>query len=83
MTKEEREIRNEIKGYIAKSGWSMTDVVAKMNEDLPEGKKTTVQNISNKLSRGTIKYVEAKKIADITGYKIEWIEQLIEPVKEI
>lgn len=70
---EEKEIKNEVKGYIAKSGWSLTDIVAKMNEELPEDKQTTVQNISNKLTRGSIKYSEVKKIAEIIGMRIEWI----------
>lgn len=75
MTNEEKEIRNKVKGYIANSGWSLTDVVKKMNEDLPEDKQTTVQNISNKLSRGSIKYSEMRKIAEIIGYEIEWIKK--------
>lgn len=65
-------IKNEIKGYISSSGWTLTEIVNKMNENLPEDKKTTVQNISNKLTRGTIKYSEVKEIADIIGMNIEW-----------
>ena len=65
-------IRNEIKSYIAASGWSLVDIVAKMNESRPEDEKTTPQNISNKLTRGTIKYNEVKEIADIIGFKIVW-----------
>jgi len=65
-------IKNEIKGYISSSGWTITDIVEKMNESLPTEKKTTVQNISNKLTRGTIKYSEVIEIADIIGMKIEW-----------
>lgn len=64
-------IRNEIKAYIAQSGWTMTDIVKKMNEQHPEN-PTTTQNISNKLSRGTIKYSEVKEIAAIIGYEIVW-----------
>ncbi|MEK5331047.1 LLM class flavin-dependent oxidoreductase [Lysinibacillus sp. FSL W8-0992] len=65
-------IKNEIKGYISSSGWTITDIVNKMNENLPVDKQTTVQNISNKLTRGTIKYSEVKEIADIIGMNIEW-----------
>lgn len=65
-------IKNEIKGYISSSGWTLTEIVNKMNENLPDEKKTTVQNISNKLTRGTIKYSEVKEIADIIGMNIEW-----------
>ena len=65
-------IKNEIKGYISSSGWTLTEIVNKMNENLPDDKKTTVQNISNKLTRGTIKYSEVKEIANIIGMNIEW-----------
>ena len=48
-------IRNEIKAEIAKSGWTLTDIVKEMNLLHPE-ETTTSQNISNKLTRGTLKY---------------------------
>lgn len=65
-------IKNEIKSYISSSGWTMTDIVSKMNESLPQDKQTTVQNLSNKLTRGTIKYSEVKEIATIIGMNINW-----------
>lgn len=67
------DIRNEIKSYIAKSGWTITDIVKALNEKY--NTDTTSQNLSNKLSRGTIKYSEAKQIAEVIGYKIEWLKQ--------
>lgn len=67
-------IRNEIKSYIAASGWSLVDIVAKMNESRSENEKTTPQNISNKLTRGTIKYSEVKEIAEIIGFKVVWMK---------
>lgn len=65
-------IRNEIKSEIAKSGWTLTDIVKEMNKLHPDD-TTTSQNISNKLTRGTLKYSEAREIASIIGRKIEWI----------
>ena len=65
-------IRNTIKAEIAKSGWTLTDIVKAMNELHPEA-TTTSQNISNKLTRGTLKYSEALEIANIIGKKIVWI----------
>ena len=56
-------IRNEIKAEIAKSGWTLTDIVKEMNLLHPD-ETTTSQNISNKLTRGTLKYSEALEIAD-------------------
>ena len=66
------EIRNEIKSYIAGSGWTLTDIVKEMNKNRPDGEHTTSQNISNKLARGTIKYSECKEIAEIIGFHIKW-----------
>lgn len=65
-------IRNEIKSEIAKSGWTLTDIVKRMNEKHPN-EQTTSQNISNKLTRGTLKYSEALEIAEIIGCKISWL----------
>ena len=50
------DIRNEIKSYIAKSGMTLTEIVAEYNKT---HEPTTTQNISNKLSRGTINTVNA------------------------
>lgn len=70
-------IRNEVKSYIAQSGYTLTYIVEQMNKSRDEQHKTTTQNISNKLSRGTIKYSEIKEIADIIGYKIKWSKEEI------
>lgn len=74
--KEEMEIRNEIKSYIAMSGWTLTDIVKEMNKARFEKEQTTTQNISNKLTRGTIKYSECKEIAEIIGFDIEWAKRV-------
>ena len=65
-------IRNEIKAYIAASGWTLSDIVKEMNKSRSADEQTTPQNISNKLTRGTIKYSECKEIAEIIGYTIDW-----------
>ncbi len=76
MTMEmEISIRNEIKSYIAMRGWTLTRIVEEINKSRPESEKTTTQNISNKLTRGTIKYSEVKEIADIIGFKIQWLDK--------
>lgn len=66
------EVRNEIKSYIAASGWTLSDIVKELNRRRGDAEQTTPQNISNKLTRGTIKYSECKEIADIIGYSIAW-----------
>ena len=62
-------VRRQVKAKLAEKGWTLTRVVQKMNERHPDKKETTVQNISNKLKRGTIKYSE---IADIIGVEVLW-----------
>ncbi|MBU3135031.1 LLM class flavin-dependent oxidoreductase [Clostridium gasigenes] len=66
------ETRNEIKSYIALSGWKIVDIVEKLKE---YGIETTPQGLSNKLSRDTIRFSEVKAIADIIGYKIDWTKK--------
>lgn len=65
-------IRNQVKAMIALQGWTLTRVVKKINERHPENTRTTVQNISNKLTRGTIKYSEVLEIAEIIGIDFSW-----------
>lgn len=62
-------IRNEIKSHIAMSGMTLTAIVEEYNKT---NDPTTPQNISNKLTRGTIKYSECLEIARIIGYEIKW-----------
>lgn len=68
------DVRNEIKAYIASSGMTLTEIVAVLNQRHPDA-PTTTQNISNKLSRGTIRYSECKEIAEIIGLKITWVKE--------
>ncbi|DAB25023.1 TPA: phosphoribosylglycinamide formyltransferase [Candidatus Gastranaerophilales bacterium HUM_21] len=65
--------KNEIKAQITRSGHTMTQLVALLNQKY--GKKTTVQNISNKLTRETISHKEILEIADVLGYEIIWKEK--------
>lgn len=65
-------VHDEIKSYIIRSGKTLTAVVEKINDSRPLEDRTTVQNISNKITRGTIKYSEALEIAAVLGLKITW-----------
>ena len=66
------ETRNEIKSYIALSGWKIVDIVEKLKD---KGIETTPQALSNKLSRDTIRYLEVKAIAEIIGYELNWTKK--------
>ena len=65
---EQKTIKNEVKSYIIKEGFTMKKIAGLLDEEC----KVALQNLSNKLSRGTIKYSEIKRIADILGYDIKW-----------
>ena len=72
------EIKNEIKSYITRKGKTLTEVVNLLNskhQANEDNKPQTVANLSNKLTRGTIKYIEVKEIADILGCEIKWIDK--------
>ena len=64
-------IKDEIKGYITLSGWRLGEVATRLDED----SKGALQNLSNKLAKGTIRYSEVKRIAAITGYEIQWVKK--------
>lgn len=65
---EPKTIKNEVKSYIVKEGFTMKKIAGLLDN----GSKVALQNLSNKLTRGTIKYSEIKEIADILGYEIKW-----------
>lgn len=66
------EVKNELKSILAKYGWTMTEVVNALNEK--HGRNDSVQNLSNKMTKGTIRYSEVLEIADIMGCEIVWIK---------
>lgn len=64
------EVKNEIKSLLARHGWSMTKVVNALNEKY--NRADTVQNLSNKMTKGTLRYSEVLEIAEVIGCRIEW-----------
>lgn len=50
----------------------MTELASRLSTD---EEKVTVQSISKKLSKKTIKFEEVRKIMDILGYEIEYKEK--------
>ena len=68
---EQKIIKNEVKSYIIREGFTMKKIAGLLDNE----SKVALQNLSNKLSRGTIKYSEIKQIADILGYEIMWIKK--------
>ena len=63
-------LRNEIKSYIVRSGYTMQEVVDRLSEDY--GWSDSVSNLSNKLQRESLRCTEAVQLADALGYEIIW-----------
>lgn len=63
-------LRNEIKSYIARSGCTMQEVVDQLSGDY--GWSDSVSNLSNKLQRESLRYVEAVQLTDALGYDLVW-----------
>lgn len=63
-------LRNEIKSYIVRSGYTMQKVVEQLSEE--HGWSDSVSNLSNKLQRESLRYVEAVQLADALGYDLVW-----------
>lgn len=76
-------IHKEIKMNLARSGMTLTEVVSRMNKNRSEENQTTIQNISNKIMRGTIKYSEILEIAAILNMSIVWTEKSEEEIQNV
>ena len=66
-------IRNEIKSYIIRTGWTMLNLVEGLSERY--GWSSSVSNLSAKLQRESLRYKEAIQIADVLGYDIVWVKR--------
>jgi len=62
-----------MKSLLSQSGSSMTKVIDTMNEKYPEC-RSTVQNVSNKLSKGTLRLSEAEAMARSIGYTLRLVK---------
>lgn len=64
---------NTLKAFIDKllhsNLYTLTGAVRTMNGRYPED-QTTPQNISNKIKRGTINFIEVARLAEVCGYKL-------------
>ena len=76
-------IHKEIKANLARSGMTLTEVVSKMNMNRAADNQTTIQNISNKIIRGTIKYSEILEIASILNMNIVWKDTRKEEIQNV
>ena len=65
-----KEVRNFIKARILEAGYTMSELVDVLSTDY--GWSDSLSNFSAKLGRGSLRYAEAERIADILGYDIIW-----------
>lgn len=63
-------LRNEIKSYIVRQGMTMQEVVDLLADE--HEWSDSVSNLSNKLKRESLRYIEAAQLADVLGYDIVW-----------
>ena len=61
---------HENKSYIVRQGLTMQEVVDLLHDE--HGWSDSVSNLSNKLQRESLRYVEAVQLADALGYEIVW-----------
>ena len=63
-------LRNEIKSYIVRAGFTMQEVVDRLSDDY--GWSESVSNFTAKLRRESLRYKEAMELADVLGYDLIW-----------
>ncbi len=63
-------LRNEIKSYIVRAGCTMQEIVDVLSDEY--GWSDSVSNLSNKLQRESLRYVEAVQLADALDYDLIW-----------
>ena len=64
--------REEIRAEIVRAGFTMNKVISILNEKYY--RHDSVSNLANKLRRDSLRYREAKEIAEAIGYKIVWVK---------
>ena len=75
MTAEQREqdsieeLRREVKGMIVAKGYTVDKLAEELNARY--GAKESKANLSNKLKRGSLRYIDMQRICEVLGYYID------------
>ncbi|MBO6181814.1 LLM class flavin-dependent oxidoreductase, partial [bacterium] len=64
-------VKTDIKTILAESDYTISRLAKDLSKII--GKHYSQSNISQKLSRGTLKYEEAKLIGQILGYELKFV----------
>ena len=67
-------IKCKIKALMAERGYTLEKLACKLNETY--GIKESKNNLSNKLSRGTLRFIEVKRIAEVLDFDINFISKI-------
>jgi len=63
------ELSREVKGMIVAKGYTMDKLADELNARY--GTKESKANLSNKLKRGSLRYIDMQRICDVLGYYID------------
>ncbi|MBU3153475.1 LLM class flavin-dependent oxidoreductase [Clostridium estertheticum] len=66
-------IKETVKIMLAKSDVTLTEIIKRLNYKY--SRNDTIQNLSKKINKGTLRYEEAEEIAEVLDYKIEWTKK--------
>ncbi|MCD8378004.1 MAG: DUF6471 domain-containing protein [Candidatus Gastranaerophilales bacterium] len=73
ITKEEAEaLKRELRSLMVKEGYTIEKVADELKERY--GVRESKNNLSNKLSRGSLRFIDVQRIANILGYDIQIIK---------
>lgn len=67
-----KELELKLKSTLAGTGHTLTSLVNELKE---QGVSTTVQNVSNKIKRGSLNYLEVNEMLNAIGYEIHWVKK--------
>lgn len=68
-----QQIKNDIKSIMAKKGFTLNTLTQAFEDKY--NRKMTVQNLGNKINKGTIRYFEVLELAEILGFKVDFIQK--------
>lgn len=68
-------IKTQIKVVLAKKNLTLTNLHQKLVDKYGQDKIGSLQNLSSKINRNTLRYEEALQIACVLGFTIKWIDK--------
>ena len=71
MKKNVNKVKCDIQSHIVAAGYTQKEAVEACASEF-ENWSPSDSNFSNKLDKGTFRYLQAKQLAEILGYEIVW-----------